>query len=163
MVRAGILGDRIVGPFFLEENVTAETYTRFLSHDLVDYLDTLPEEVSGAVIFQQDGHPAHTSRRAVAMLNLLFPDQWIGARGPRPWPPRSPDLTPMDFFLWGYMKDEILDENGLPPQTRPAMVAAIRAAFLTITPEMLASVRRNFMKRVVLCAENGGGHVEHIL
>ena len=38
----------------------------------------------------------------------------------------------------------------LPPQTRPAIVAAIRVAVLTITFEMLADVRRNFMKRVVL-------------
>lgn len=26
---------------------------------------------------------------------------------PREWPPRSPDLTPLDFFLWGYLKDKV--------------------------------------------------------
>ena len=25
--------------------------------------------------------------------------------GPIPWPPRSPGITPLDFFLWGYVKD----------------------------------------------------------
>ena len=30
---------------------------------------------------------------------------WIGRDGPIPWPPRSPDITPLDFFLWGYVKD----------------------------------------------------------
>ncbi|KAJ4433016.1 hypothetical protein ANN_15273 [Periplaneta americana] len=26
---------------------------------------------------------------------------------PIAWPPRSPDLTPLDFFLWGYIKDKV--------------------------------------------------------
>jgi hypothetical protein len=30
--------------------------------------------------------------------------RWIGRDGPMPWPPRSPDITPLDFFLWGYVK-----------------------------------------------------------
>jgi len=160
MVWAGILGNRIVGPFFLEERVTAASYTRLLTNDLIDFLEQLPENESDAVIFQQDGHPAHTSHLAVYTLNHLFPGRWIGSRGPRPWPPRSPDLSPVDFFLWGYIKN-CLKVN--PPQTRPEMVAAIRAAFLTITPEMLANMRRNFMKRVVTCAENDGQHFEHLL
>jgi len=42
-------------------------------------------------------------------------------------------------------------------------VAAIRVAVLTITFEMLADVGRNFMKRVVLCAENAGLHIEDIV
>jgi hypothetical protein len=28
-------------------------------------------------------------------------------RGPMEWPPRSPDLTPIDFFLWGFVKDNV--------------------------------------------------------
>ena len=39
------------------------------------------------------------------MLNDTFPERWIGRDGPIPWPPRSPDITPLDFFLWGYVKD----------------------------------------------------------
>jgi hypothetical protein len=27
--------------------------------------------------------------------------------GPTLWPPRSPDLTPLDFFLGGYLKDSV--------------------------------------------------------
>ena len=38
-------------------------------------------------------------------LNDTFPDKWIGRHGPILWPPRSPDITPLDFFLWGYAKD----------------------------------------------------------
>ena len=38
-------------------------------------------------------------------LDQTFPDRWMGRDGPMLWPPRSPDLTPLDFFLWGYVKD----------------------------------------------------------
>jgi hypothetical protein len=38
-------------------------------------------------------------------LELHFPGRWVGSDGPVPWPPRSPDTTPLDFFLWGYVRD----------------------------------------------------------
>ena len=37
-------------------------------------------------------------------LDRQFPGQWIGRRGPVEWPPRSPDLIPLDFYLWRYWK-----------------------------------------------------------
>ena len=40
-----------------------------------------------------------------------MPDRWIGRRGPVEWPARSPDLTPMDFFLWGVLKDMVYSEK----------------------------------------------------
>ena len=50
---------------------------------------------------------------AVLSLNcVLYPlpvdhDRWIGRGGTINWPPRSPDLTPLDFCLWGLMKSEV--------------------------------------------------------
>ena len=41
------------------------------------------------------------------MLNYVFLDGWIGRGGPTSWPPRSPDVTPLDFFLWGYVKTKV--------------------------------------------------------
>ena len=57
------------------------------------------------IIFQQDGAPPHWGLHVRQFLNQTFPDRWIGRDGPIPWPPRSPDITPLDFFLWGYVKD----------------------------------------------------------
>jgi len=37
----------------------------------------------------------------------VFQDRWIGRRGHIEWPPRSPDLTSLDFFLWGYLKSKV--------------------------------------------------------
>lgn len=48
--------------------------------------------------FQQDGAPAHRSQLIQNYLNNRFPNRWIGNRT-HEWPPRSPDLTPLDFFV----------------------------------------------------------------
>ena len=43
----------------------------------------------------------------VGFLDATFANRWIGRDGPTPWPPRSPDITPVDFFLWGYVKNKV--------------------------------------------------------
>jgi hypothetical protein len=40
-------------------------------------------------------------------LDATFPNRWLGRDGPIAWPPRSPDITPLHFFLWGYVKDKV--------------------------------------------------------
>ena len=84
---------------------------------------------NGTLWFQQDGVTPHTAVISIAAIRSLFP-QWVISRfGDVPWPPRSPDLTAPDFFLWGYLKStvystrltdlHVLKENirGRNPQT----------------------------------------------
>ena len=58
------------------------------------------------ILFQSDGAPPHWGLQVRAFLNDTFPERWIGRGGPAAWPPRSPDIYSLDFFLWGYMKIE---------------------------------------------------------
>jgi hypothetical protein len=69
--------------------------------------------------------------------------RWVGRVGKDDfalfaWPPRSPDLTPCDFFLWGYVKDRVyippLPTTLVEPQER------ISAAVMTIDKGMLQKV-----------------------
>ncbi|GFX76224.1 uncharacterized protein TNCV_1233621 [Trichonephila clavipes] len=61
-------------------------------------------------IWQQDGAPPHWHLSVRDWLIITVPNQWIG-RKERPnkactaWPPRPPDLTPCDSYLWGFIKD----------------------------------------------------------
>jgi hypothetical protein len=55
--------------------------------------------------FQQDGDTAHTARRPRAIL--MFPGRAVSLHEAVQWPLRSPDLSPCDFFLWGYLKAEV--------------------------------------------------------
>ncbi|GFW31327.1 putative transposable element [Trichonephila clavipes] len=54
--------------------------------------------------FQQDGATCHIARAAIDLLKDTFGDRLISRFGPVNWPPRSCDLTPLDYFLWGYVK-----------------------------------------------------------
>jgi hypothetical protein len=47
----------------------------------------------------------HFLHQVTAYLNQCYENHWIGHHGPIPWLPKSPDLTPLDFFLWGIMKE----------------------------------------------------------
>jgi hypothetical protein len=54
--------------------------------------------------FQQDGATAHTARRPRAILKEVFPGRVVSLHEAIPWPPRSPDLRPCDFFCGGTSK-----------------------------------------------------------
>ena len=49
---------------------------------------------------------------AVFIYKLFF-QTFFGSRiiSKNFWPPRSPDLTPPDFYLWGAMKNKIYCRN----------------------------------------------------
>ncbi|GBN41860.1 hypothetical protein AVEN_244963-1, partial [Araneus ventricosus] len=56
----------------------------------------------------QDGITSHTAIPVKAFLIQKFrEDKIISRRCIFPWPPRSPDLAPADFCLWGYLKPRV--------------------------------------------------------
>ena len=100
---AGIIGRNIIGPHFLPDTLNGENYLEFL----IDVLPDLLTEVinyDAPLVFQHDGCPAHFRLDVREHLNSSFPDSWIGRGGPTEWPARSPDLTPLDFYVWGRAK-----------------------------------------------------------
>ena len=97
---------RLIGPFFFQEDtVFAKNYLEMLQGFFIPEIRKL-HKVRSAV-FQQDGAPAHFSLDVRHYLNNQFPDRWIGRGGPIRWAPRSPDLTPLDFYLWGHLKNNV--------------------------------------------------------
>ena len=65
------------------------------------FTSLLYEDGSFPVYCQQDGAPSHFDIHVRQWLDQLFRGVWIGRRGPDEWPPRSPDLGLLDFYLWG--------------------------------------------------------------
>lgn len=106
-VWAGIVQNFLLGPVFLPGRINADDFLFFLQNTFMDLLDDLPLTVRRNMWFQLDGAPPHYGRNVQNHLNEMFPHRWIG-RGqlaPVKWPPRSPDLNPLDFSFWGFMKD----------------------------------------------------------
>ncbi|CAK9821245.1 hypothetical protein ANTRET_LOCUS11 [Anthophora retusa] len=109
---------------------------------------------------QHDGAPAHYAVNVRAFLDTTFRDRWIGRCGPVLWPPRSPDMNPLDFFFWGHVKTTVYKQ---PVETREEMVARIHGAVATITSETLMKVQQNIRRRAEACLEVQGGYIEPVL
>ena len=97
-VWAGICPNTVVGPYFFPGTVTGETYLHMLDTYAFPTLNEMGL-LDGDMWWQQDGAPPHYARIVRDRLNAVFPDRWMGRRGPLEWPPRSPDLSPMDFSV----------------------------------------------------------------
>ena len=60
--------------------------------------------------FVYDGVPAHFSCITREFLNNNYINRWIGRGRPIAWPACSPDLNPLDFYLWEFFKSFVYDE-----------------------------------------------------
>ncbi|GFV85518.1 putative transposable element [Trichonephila clavipes] len=87
----------------------------------------------GELWFQQDGATCHTARATTDLLKDTFGDRLISRFGPVNWPPRSCDLTPLDYFLWGYVKSLVYADK---PQTLDHLEDNIRRVIADIRPQM---------------------------
>ena len=104
---AGILGNTLNGPFIIEDRMRDEDYLNFIADVVMPILDDMPLQ-SRHLWYQLDSAPAHFTLLVCQWLDN-FPIRWIGRGGPIAWPVRSPDLTPLDFFLWGCMKENVYE------------------------------------------------------
>lgn len=162
-VWCGIWAGGVIGPYFFENEegatvtVNAERYRGMLTDFLWPRLDDMDVD---NLYFQQDGATSHTSHETVALLSEKFPERLISRNGDINWPPRSCDLTPPDFFLWGYVKEKVY-ANG--PQTIQALKENIRAVIRQIEPQLCENVMQNFLKRMAICRRSRGGHLPDIV
>jgi uncharacterized heparinase superfamily protein len=88
-------------------------------------------------------------------LNDVFPDKWIGTAGPIAWPPRSPDLTSLDY-LWGHLKTVYSSK----PRSLDELKVRITNAIHEISEQQLRNVFNELEYRFERCVLNDGGYVE---
>ncbi|GFV50171.1 uncharacterized protein TNCV_146901 [Trichonephila clavipes] len=95
--------------------------------------------------FQTDGATCHTARATIDLLKDTFGDHLISRFGPVNWSPRCCDLTPLDFFLWGYVKSLVYADK---PQTLDHLEDNIRRVIADIRPQILEKVIENWTSRL---------------
>lgn len=164
-VWAGICGNgSLLGPFFFERNVTGLAYLRVLNEQVFPaiqqaYANEHAQNALEHVWWFQDGAPAHRLRAVRDRLNVLFDRRLVALGTEVEWPPRSPDLTPMDFFLWGYVKGKIYLT---PPENIQELRQRIILSFTELRQnrDFIVNSVREMRRRVELCIQNNGHHVE---
>ncbi|GFT26577.1 integrase catalytic domain-containing protein [Trichonephila clavipes] len=110
--------------------------------------------------FQQDSATCHTARATIDSLKDTFGDRLISRFGSGNWPPRSCDLTPLDYFLWSYVKPLVYADK---PQTLDHLEDNIRRVFADIRPQMLEKVIENWTSRLDYIRASRGSHMSEII
>jgi hypothetical protein len=103
-VWVGILGDQLLEPVVLPIRLTGAVYHRFLVNGSPVFLEHVPLRQRQHMWFIHDGTPPHFLRIARQDLNQTFGKQRIGSGGPASWPATFPDLSALEFWLWGHLK-----------------------------------------------------------
>ncbi|CAB3258594.1 unnamed protein product [Arctia plantaginis] len=153
----------VIGPFFFEDaagqttTVDGARYRAMLTEFFLLQLNELGLE---DMWFQQDGATAHTARATTDILKTAFPGRLISRFGDLHWPARSPDLTVPDFFLWGFLKSRVYVNK---PETLEALKDNIRHECKNLSPEVLAEVMKNAIKRARIAINCGGAHLTDII
>ncbi|GFX68294.1 retrovirus-related Pol polyprotein from transposon 412 [Trichonephila clavipes] len=130
----------IIGPYFFKNDeghnvtVNGDRYRAMITNFFIPELSNHDVQ---ELWFQQDGATCHTARATIDLLKDTFGDRLISRFGPVNWPPRSCDLTPLDYFLWGHVKSLVYADK---PQTLDHLEDNIRRVIADIRPQMLEKV-----------------------
>jgi len=94
----------MIGPYIFLQCLRGHIYANVLQDELPALLENVPLQTQQQMFYQHDGVPPYFSEVLRQYLNHKFPNHWIGRGVAQNWPPRSPDLNPLDYHVWGYMK-----------------------------------------------------------
>ena len=157
MVWAGFSHSLTMPLTFFDENQNDESYMAMLRDKVLPFLRR--KGVLRSTILVQDGARTHTSNRSLDFIKENFPAGFLSNRTDTPWPPNSPDLTPLDFWLWAYLKNMVY----LPPrcQTIDELKEKIMKIYSSIPRSMFRHAIENVRNRAVLCIEQNGQHFEN--
>lgn len=142
--------------FQKKETITKEVYLRVLSTVVKPWMDTVAAGrpyFPYVTIFQQDGAPAHTSHLVQNWLSDNVDMFWSKDF----WPPNSPDLNPLDYYVWSVI-ERVTNKSRHPNVT--SLQTAIEAAFANIDKCALQRACQRFRTRLEAVIEAKGGYIE---
>ena len=114
--------------------------------------------MQGDFVFQQDGAPAHTAATVQEYLKQHCPD-FIEKEQ---WPPNSPDINPLDFYVWGAML-HMYEQLSPRPRDIEQLKVALQRIWDDVPLEEIQAAVLSVRKRLSACIRAEGGHFEHLL
>ena len=106
-------------------------------------------------VWQQDSAPAHKSKETKAWLQKECYDFVPFSY----WPPSSPDLNPLNFFVWSYVENIT---NMTSHNTKASLIAGIRRVFAELPPVLMDKACSQFRIRIEAVIEAEGGYIEEM-
>lgn len=162
-VWCGLWAGGIIGPYFFKNEAGQRVTVNGVRYRamITEFLLPKMQDIGAADLwFQQDGATCHTAGETIELLKEHFDDQIISLRGPVNWPPRSCDLTPLDYFLWGYVKSQVYVDK---PRTINDLEDNITRVINGIPADMLERVLENWTHRMDHLRASCGQHLKEII
>ncbi|GFU88309.1 uncharacterized protein TNCV_847021 [Trichonephila clavipes] len=158
----GIWKSTLISPMHCDGPLTSESYTEILSGPLADFLEdeaslrdlsrmcgtsmwcNRPQSCATIYIFGADiGHSNNRLRRSTRVVSVI-----------------TPDLSPLDFFLWGFLKIKVYEREST---SKYDLLNRMSRACKSVAPTMLQKLQAEFLSRVWYCISAEGSHFEHYL
>lgn len=147
-------------PFFFQSTVTSGNYLMMVREHVRPQL--AKKRKLSSVIYMQDGAPPHYALAVRNYLCTTFDKNRVISRGClNDWPPRSPDLNPLDYWFWGTLKARVFHTDR--PRSLEALKARITDECARFTVEEFAAAISNLNSRLYLTLDVDGGHFEQYL
>ena len=161
-------GGGTIGPFFFEDE-NGDTVTvnqeRYMAQALSPFWKELGKKAGAdqrmTDWFQQDGASPHTAKASLLWLQRKFNGRLISLKTDVEWAPNSPDLSPLDFFMWGYLKARVYQNK---PRSSRELKTAIMSEVRQIPAQMIDdAVTHLETVRLPMVLRRKGSHIEHLL
>ena len=154
----------VIGPYFFEENiqpvtVNGERYLQMLQSFLVPELKK--RHKLSQTTYQQDGATWHITQPVKTFLETNLKNRILSRQFPFEWPANSPDLSPLDFWFWGYVKTEVYKHGR--PESLEILKERIHNVVQSINVDHLKAAVQDVLVRAEICEEVSGSHFEHLL
>ncbi len=158
-VWGGIWLGGVIGPHVFEGTVTAAKYLQMMEEYVMPELRRLfsPEDMA-KLVWMHDGAAPHRAHVVKAYFDQNFTD-WLGYNGTFKWPPRSPDATPCDYFMWNDIREGVVKRS---PQNPDQLRLAIIRSFedLNANPLRCEKALLSVRTRCESLVTHAGGHIE---
>ena len=154
----------IISPVIMEENMNSERYLAMISNIVVPQLLAnvrYQENKNGSITrvwWFKDKAPCHWARIVHDRLQILFRERIVGIGHYREFPACSPDLTPLDFYVWGFVKSKVnLTLPGSLDELERIIRNEVQALRRSRVPHRAVAAMWTKAER---CLDVGGWHVE---
>jgi inhibitor of nuclear factor kappa-B kinase subunit alpha len=103
--------------------------------------------------FQQDSASSHRAQRTITFLRQNVPD----LISPDEWPPKSPDLNPVDYFVWGVLQKEVYS---VPIRDLQHLKERILQRWNALPQQQIDSAIRAWRNRLQICVRENGAAID---
>ena len=159
MCWAGLIDGKVILHWFnLNENLNQDVYLDMLNRVVWPQIRSV--STRKGYYFQQDGATCHTTQRVRNWLEQKFDKRIISRFTDIPWPSKSPDFSPLDYWFWSVCLQELRRH---PPSTLEELVDTINEFAESLEDEEIRKAVKDIKPRAAACKNVSGGAFEYKL